>query len=361
MADTESATSTAPVGNGSTIAAVLRAALLWGVPLLLVVGGVYWYGSGGRYVSTENAYLRQDRVTVAAQVAGNVREVDVAENQRVEPGQPVLVLDDALFLVAAHRAEAAVASARVDVAAMQADHREKVGELDVARRASEYAVREYERQKRLAADKLVPVSALDNAQHASTVALGQIAVLELQVTQARARLGGAVDAPVDAHPQVRAALAELEKARVDLSHVVIPAPRAGVASHLPKVGDHLEPGQPAFAIVDDGKLWVEANFQETDLEWLRPGQPARVKIDAYPGHEWQGTVQSIAQATGAEFALLPAQNATGNWVKVVQRVPMRIAIDAAADGPPLRSGMSADVRVDTGAHRRFDRWFDFLH
>jgi membrane fusion protein (multidrug efflux system) len=347
-------------GTGSPLAAGLRAFLLWGVPLLLVVGGVYWYGSGGRYVSTDNAYVKQDRVTVAAQVAGNVREVRVAENERVEPGRTVLVLDDALFRVAVERAEAAVANARVGVASMQADYREKLGELDVARRASQYAVREYERQKKLAADKLVPLSGLDNAQHASTVALGQIAVLELQVTQARARLGGAVDAPVDAHPQVRAALAELEKAQVDLGHAVIAAPRDGIASHLPKVGDHLEAGQAAFAIVADGRLWVDANFQETDLEWLRPGQPARVKIDTYPGHEWRGTVASIAQATGAEFALIPAQNATGNWVKVVQRIPVRIAIEAAADGPPLRSGMSADVTIDTGAHRRFDRWLAFL-
>jgi membrane fusion protein (multidrug efflux system) len=346
--------------NGSSVATWFRALFLWGVPLLLVVAGVYWYGSGGRYVSTDNAYLKQDRVDVAPQISGNVGEVRVAENGHVEPGQVVLVLEDTLLRVAVEHAEAAVASARVDVAALQADYREKLGELALARDTSQYALREYERQRQLAASKLVPLTALDNAHHASTVAVGQIAVLELQVSQAKAKLGGAGDAPIDAHPQVRAALAGLEKARVDLGHTVITAPRTGVISHLPKVGDHVEAGQPAFAIVADGKLWVEANFQETDLEWLRPGQPARVKIDTYPGHQWQGRVESIAQATGAEFALLPAQNASGNWVKVVQRVPVRIAIDVVPGDPPLRSGMSADVSVDTGAHRRFDRWFAFL-
>jgi len=347
--------------SGATAAGTwLRALLLWGVPLLLVVVGVYWYGSGGRFVSTDNAYLKQDRVDVAPQVSGNVGEVRVAENAHVEPGQVVLVIDGKLLKIAVDRAEAAVANARVSVAALQADYREKLGELQLARATSQFALREYERQRQLAESKLVPLSALDAAHQASTAAVGQIGVLELEVNQARAKLGGAVDAPADQHPEVRAAVAELEKARVDLGHTVITAPRAGIVSHLPKVGDHAEAGQAAFAIVADASLWVEANFNETDLEWIRPGQPVRIRIDTYADHAWDGRVASIAQATGAEFALLPAQNASGNWVKVVQRVPVRIAIDAPPDGPPLRSGMSATVRIDTGAHRRFDRWLAFL-
>ena len=340
----------------------VRAVFLWGLPLLVVVVGVYWYGSGGRYVSTDNAYLKQDRVDVAAQVTGDVAEVRVAENARVAPGQVIVVLDDKLLQVAVRRAEAAVANARVNVAGLRADYHEKVGELALARETSRFALREYERQRALAEKKLVPLSALDTAHEASTAALGRIGVLELQVEQTRAKLGGTLDSPIDQNPEVRAALAELEKAKVDLGHSVIVAPRAGIASHLPKVGDHAAAGQPAFAIVADGSVYVEANFNETDLEWIRPGQAARVRIDTYPGHTWAGRVASIAQATGAEFSLLPAQNASGNWVKVVQRVPVRVAVTPAADGPPLRSGMSAEVRIDTGPnHRRFDRWLALLH
>jgi membrane fusion protein, multidrug efflux system len=286
-----------------------------------------------------------------------VREVRVAENAHVEPGQVVLVLDDALLQVAVQRAEAALARARLDVEALRAQYHEKSGEVAVARRTSRYAVREFDRQQELAERKLVPLSSLDAAHHAADTATGTIEVLELQLGQARAQLGGNPDLPIDRHPDVRAAQAGLDKARVDLAHAVIVAPRAGIASHLPQAGDRVEEGRAAFAIVTDGTIWVEANFEETDLEWVRPGQSADVDVDIYPGRRWHGHVASIAQATGAEFALLPAQNATGNWVKVVQRVPVRIALDLSPDDPPLRSGLSTNVTIDSGPHRRFDRWF----
>ena len=156
---------------------------------------------------------------------------------------------------------------------------------------------------------------------------------------------------------VRAALADLDKARVDLSHTRIAAPQAGIASHLPKVGSRVDAGRPAFAIVTDRSVWVEANYKETDLEWVRAGQSVAIDVDTYPNHSWHGHVESIAQATGAEFSLLPAQNASGNWVKVVQRIAVRIVLEPGAGDPPLRDGMSANVDIDTGTHTRFDRWF----
>jgi len=352
-----------PVGDTRVEAAgrpsvrIARAVLLWGLPLVVVTAAVYWYGSGGRWVSTDNAYLKQDRVDVAPQIAGDVREVRVVENQRVQPGQLVLVLDDQLLQVARMRAEADLADARMEVASLRAAYREKAGEVEVAKTASHYAVRELARQQELAARKLVPVSTLDATERQRDIAVGSIDVLELQLNQARAKLGGDPDAPVDQHPSVKRALAELEKTRVDLEHTIIRAPRAGIVSHLPQVGDRVEAGRAAFAIVTDGGLYVEANFKETDLEWVRPGQPASVDIDTYPGHEWRGRVESISQATGAEFSLLPPENASGNWVKVVQRIPVRIAIDVRPDDPPLRSGASTVVEIDTGPHTRFDRWF----
>ncbi|NJD32825.1 MAG: HlyD family secretion protein [Gammaproteobacteria bacterium] len=336
-----------------------RPILLWVLPSIVVVAGVVLYGMGGRYASTDNAYLKEDRVDVAAQVSGDVREVRVAENQPVEPGQVVLVLDDTLPRVAVQRAEAELARARVDVEGLRAAYREKLGELEVARDTQKYAVDEFERQRQLADRKLVPASQLDSAHRSADLAVGTVGILQLQAEQARARLGDP-DLPTDRHPEVLAAAAELARARVDLERTVVKAPRAGVVSHLPQVGDRVNAGQPAFAVVTSRSLWVEANFKETDLEWVRPGQHATIEVDTYPGREWTGTVESISQATGAEFSLLPPQNASGNWVKVVQRIPVRIAIDVQPDDPPLRSGASARVEIDTGAHRRIDRWLQSL-
>lgn len=335
----------------------VRRVLLWGLPIGLVAAGVFVYGSGGRFVSTDNAYVKQDRIDVAAQVGGEVREVRATENARVAAGDAVLVLDDALARVAVQRAQAQLATARADVLALQASYGEKQGQLAVARKSADYAVREYERQANLAEQKLVPASQLDTAHRSADVATGMIGVLELQVRQTVAKLGGDPAAPVDRHPAVLAAAAELERARIDLARTVVHAPQAGVVSRLPQVGDHVDAGRPAFAIVADRTVWVEANFKETDLEWVRPGQPVEVRIDTYPNHRWAGRVDSISQATGAEFSVLPPQNASGNWVKVVQRIPVRIAIRPGPDDPPLRNGMSADVAIDTGPHTRFERWF----
>lgn len=335
----------------------IRAVLLWGLPLLAVLGGLYWYGSGGRYASTDDAYVKQERVDVTPQIGGDVREVRVVENAKVHAGEVLLVLDDALLKVAVLRAEAALAAARLEVESLRAGYREKTGEVAVARRASEYSLRELDRQDELARRKLVPQSTLDAARRSRDIAVGSIDVLELQLGQIRTRLGGDPGIPVDRHPTVLAAAAELEKARVDLSRTVIYAPRNGIVSHLPQVGDRVEAGRPALAIMAEGGLWLEANFKETDLEWVRPGQPVSFEVDTYPAERWSGRVESIAQATGAEFSVLPPQNASGNWVKVVQRVPVRVAIDTRPGQPPLRSGMSVTVEIDTGAHRRFDRWF----
>jgi membrane fusion protein (multidrug efflux system) len=231
----------------------------------------------------------------------------------------------------------------------------------MARRAAEYAQRDTRRQDELAARKLVPAATVDTSHRTTDLSLGAIGVLELQRDQLLARLGGHTERSVDAYPAVRAALADVERARIDLERTRIHAPQGGVLSHLPKTGSRVETGRPAFAVVAGNRLWVDANFKETDLEWVRPGQPVEIEVDTYTSRRWQGTVESIAGATGAAFALLPAQNASGNWVKVVQRIPVRIALTARKDDPPLRDGMSASVKIDTGAHSRFDRWLGRSH
>src|SRR5512139_1343859 len=196
----------------------VRPVLLWGLPAIVIAAGVYWYGSGGRYAGTDNAYLKQDRIDVAPQISGDVHEVRVAENAPVRRGDVVLVLDDTLLKVAYQRAKAEVEVARVEVESLRAAYREKSGEVEVATQASKYAVSELHRQQELAERKLVPVSTLENATRSRDIAVGTIGVLELQRRQALAKLGGQPDAPPDEHPTVLAALAALEKARVDLDH-----------------------------------------------------------------------------------------------------------------------------------------------
>lgn len=335
----------------------LRSLLLVAVPVTVVAIGLWVYGSAGRYVDTDNAYLQRDRIDVSPQVSGDVRDVLFHENAAVEAGAPVLVLDDTLQSIAVKAAESKLDAARAEISGALAAYREKHGEIAMARRAAEYAERDTRRQDELAARKLVPAATVDSSHRTTDLSVGAIGVLELQRDQLLARLGGRPTRPIDDYPPVRVALADLERARVELARTRIYAPRQGVVSHLPKVGARVDAGRPAFAIVGSERVWLDANFKETDLEWVRPGQAVAVSVDTYPSHRWQGRVESIAGATGAEFALLPAQNASGNWVKVVQRIPVRIAITTGADDPPLRDGMSASVQIDTGAHTRFDRWF----
>ncbi len=335
----------------------VRRILVWGVPLVIVVTAVYFYGSAGRFVSTDNAYLQQDRVDVASQVPGNVVKIYVGENTHVVAGQPILQLDDSLLRIALTEAQSRLSGARAEVAALKAAYREQLAEIAVARRTAEFSDRDFKRQQELADRKLISAAALDTSERAATLTHGAVGVLELQLEQTLARLGGSMSLPTDGYPTVRTALAELDHAQVNLGYTLIRAPQSGIASHLPKVGARVEVGRSAFAIVTDQSLWVEANFKETDLEWVRSGEPVAVDVDTYGEHRWSGHVESIAQATGAEFSLLPAQNATGNWVKVVQRIPVRIALDRRPDDPPLRDGMSATVEIDTGPHTRFDRWF----
>ena len=335
-----------------------RALMLWCVPLVAVVAGVVWYGRGGTVAATDNAYVKQDRIDVTPYVSGDVRDVRAVENAPVAAGDIVLLLDDAPLRVAEREAAAGLANARLSVDATRAEYRAKSGEVALARRSAQYAVREYDRQSELAVRKLVTQTALDESHRVADAATGDIAMLELQLSEVRARLGGNPDIRVDEHPAVMSAAAQLEKAQVDVARAVVRAPRAGIVSHLPQVGDHVVEGKPAFAIVTNGAVWIEANFKETDLGWVRPGQPARVTVDLYPGRRWTGTVQSVAQATGSEFSIIPAQNASGNWVKVVQRIPVRIAMRTSPQDPPLRSGASALVEIDTDAPTRMRRWLE---
>jgi membrane fusion protein, multidrug efflux system len=325
--------------------------LLFGVPLLVLLGAAFAYVGGGRYVDTNNAYVKADKAIVAAQVNGKIVAVDVAENQRVEAGTPLFRLDPAPFQLALEHADAVLAQTRSDVAALKVAYRQAQAEIELAQTNVQYAQIGQTRQSGLVEREIGSVSDLDDARHRLESAQKEVEVARQRADKILIDLGGDPNIPIEAHPRYRQAAANRAQAALDLEHSVVTAPFGGVVSKKPEIGTYVERGAPVMSLVGDSGMWVEANFKETDLTYLRPGQIATIDIDTYPDRTWHGTVLSISEATGSEFAVLPAQNATGNWVKVVQRVSVRIAIEHQAPEPPLRAGMSATVAVDTEHHR----------
>ncbi len=352
--DVSDTADTAPVTQAPPVARRLisgRALLLYVVPLVAGLIGLALYLHGGRVVETDNAYVKADKVPMSSEVSGMVTEVFVRENEAVAAGQRLFRLDPAPFQVAVAKAEAKLAQVRIDLAALKASYRQKQAAIALAHTRSNFAVRDQQRQADLAARNFISASKLDEAKQTSALSSQEITAEELDLNRIAQSLGGSVDAPVERHPSYLAALAELEQAKLDLSHVEVRASLPGTVSKPPKPGQHIAAGTVALALVVSGNLWVEANFTETDLTYVRPGQPATVTVDTYPGVEWKATVESLSPATGSEFSLLPAQNATGNWVKITQRVPLRISLEPAAGAPELRAGLSCIVAIDTG-HRR---------
>lgn len=339
-----------------------RRVLLIAVPVtaLLVIGGLYLHG--GRMVETDNAYVKADKVPVSAEVHGPVTQVMVEENQTVAVGQPLFRIDDAAYKVAVASAEAKLAQVRNDLAATRAAYREKQAEITLARSRYQSALREQKRLGDLVANNFVSASKFDDARDAATIASQQVAALEQDLTRIAETLGGSPETPTEQHPNYRAAQAALAQAQLDLARVEVRASMPGTVSKPPKPGQFLGAGTSAMALIVNGDPWIEANFPETDLTHVQPGQEVTIRVDTYPDAVWRGTVESLSPATGAEFSVIPAQNATGNWVKIAQRVPVRIKLESLqaksatntpANLPELRAGLSAHVEIDTGYRRRF--------
>lgn len=329
-----------------------RFMLLVVVPLVVACAGVYVYLQGGRYVETDNAYVKADKIPVSAEVAGRVAEVLVRENQPVTAGQMLFRLDPENFRTRVAKAEATLAQARTDLAALKAGYRHKLAEITLARTRLAFAEKDQQRQADLLSRNFVSAAKFDESRQSVDLAAQAIVAMEQDLQRILETLGGRLDAPVDQHPTVRSALAELSQARLDLARADVRASVPGIVNKPPKPGQYMAAGAIAMALVASGELWIEANFIETDLTYVRPDQPVSVRIDTYPGRTWTGVVESLSPATSAEFAVLPAQNATGNWVKIVQRVPIRIRVEPADANPALRAGLSAIVRIDTGHRRR---------
>lgn len=246
-----------------------------------------------------------------------------------------------------------MAQVYTDLATIRASYKAKQAELTQAKTKYEFALKDQQREVDLVNKHFLSTSVFDNAQEATSLAKQQVAVVEQDLQQIAASLGGAVDKPLEQQASYRAALAAVEQAKLDLARTTVYAPLTGIVSELPKPEQYLAAGNTALALVVTNHWWIEANFPETDLTYVHPGQPVQVEIDTYPNKTWQGEVDSISPATGSEFSLIPAQNATGNWVKITQRVPVRIKLTKTDDQPILRAGLSTVVKIDTGHQRHF--------
>jgi membrane fusion protein, multidrug efflux system len=328
-----------------------RLVLLFLVPAIVVLTALGLYLTGGRYVETDNAYVKARKVPVSAEVAGMVKAVMVEENQTVVAGQPLFKLDPAPYTVAVAKAEAKLAQAQTDFQALKASYREKQAEISLARTRYAFAKSDKHRQTALGAKAFVSASALDTARQNAELAEQQIVTLEQDLKRIAETLGGSADSPVESYPGYLVAMAALRQARLDLSRATVRASLPGTVTLPPNPGEYVTAGKTVMALVARGDLWIEANFPETDLTYVKTGQPVSVSIDTYPDTTWKGEVESLSPATGAEFSIIPAQNATGNWVKITQRVPVRVHLEERAGLPPLRAGLSATVEIDTG-HRR---------
>jgi membrane fusion protein (multidrug efflux system) len=326
----------------------LRMPLLILGPLLVLLVGGYIYATGGRYVSTDNAYIRGHKVSISAQVSGQIIAVDAIENQPVKRGATLFTIDPEPFRVTLARAEALMEKTRNDLLALKATYNQKQEQLHVAKANLDFARSEYERQAGLAKKKIVSASKFDEAKRNLDVARRNFDAVRYQLTQTLASLGGDPNLPIERYPAYLEARAEWEKAALDLRNTLVRAPFDGYASQVPERGAYVRAGTPVMSVVSGTKMWIEANFRETDLTYVKPGQKVTISVDTYPDRTWTGTVASIARASTAEFSVLPAQNSSGNWVKVVQRIAVRIAVVHHEGDPPLRAGMSTSVEIDTG-------------
>ncbi|MFL9842606.1 HlyD family secretion protein [Sphingomonas sp. ST-64] len=325
----------------------LRRILMFGVPLLLIAAAGAWWAMSGGTVSTDNAYVQQDKVSVASDVAGRIVEVAVKENQRVKAGDLLFRIDPEPYRIALAQADAAIANAQVQVTTLQASYQGTGADIQAARDRIASAQEDFARQKALMDRGFTTRARFEQAQHAVEQARASYQSAVASADEARAKLSSGNAVP-GVNPAIAAARAQREKALLDLERTARRAPVDGVISQSDRlqVGQMMMSGLPAVTIVRSGGSWVEANFKETDLAEMRVGQPAEVSFDAYPGLKLKGHVASIGAGTGSEFSVLPAQNANGNWVKVTQRVPVRIAIDEASPRQ-LIAGLSADVTVIT--------------
>ena len=333
-----------------TIRERLRLPLMAAFPILLAAAGVLYFFAEAGQVSTDDAYVRAAKESVNARVPGQVVEIAVKDNQRVKAGQLLFRIDPAPYQIAIEQAEAGLGSARLQIEELKATYRQQQAELQSANDSATFAEHEYERKQALVASDFTSKSSFERAETDLKVARQSIAAIEQQIANTVAALNGDPNIEVGCHPTVRAAKASLDRAKLDYSYTTVCAPDEGIVANVDdlQVGDFVNQGAAVFSLMSSRSLWIEANFRETDLTHMRPGQAATISVDAYPGSTFRAHIASLSPGTGSDFAVLPPENATGNWVKVIQRLPVRLELDGLDPGRPLFSGISVTVRVDTG-------------
>jgi membrane fusion protein, multidrug efflux system len=337
----------------------VRLPLMVGGPLLVLLAVGYWYLTGGRYVSTDDAYVEAARVQISNDVSGRVVAMAVKNNERVKKGQVLFRLDPRPFQIAVERAKADLAGTRLKVEALKATYREKLADEMSAEATLSFMRRERGRQQQLLTRGAASQQQYDQAEHSYEVAQQQLEATKHDIANVLASLGGDPNIPVDKHPTVEAAQAALDTAELYLSYTVVRAPDDGIVTKVDQlqVGDWVQgvntgaPPTTLFSLVSDHDIWITANYKETELTHMRAGQDASVWVDTYPDVVFPAKVESLSPGTGLTFSLLPAENATGNWVKVVQRLPVRLRLTKSFADAPLHAGLSVTAEVDTHYRR----------
>jgi membrane fusion protein (multidrug efflux system) len=334
---------------------MLRTLLLLVLPAAFAAVALAFYLLSGRYVTTDNAYIGAQKVLITPEVSGKVVRISVVEGQLLAPGDELFEIDPVPYRLAVQEAEARLARVASEFESLKSNLASLAAQLELARDSVATAQADFERKSSLLHDRISTPLEVDRSRVALISAKAQQERLSQQEAAVRIQLRGDPNLSIESYPQYAEASAALDRARRDLANTVLRAPIAGMATQVTSIqmGRYLMAGTAVFSMIATDGVWVDANPKETDLTHLRKGQPATISVDAFPAREWHGTVAAISPGTGAQFAILPPQNAAGNWIKIVQRVPVRIEFDKGQDLRLLRSGMSAYVTIDTGPHTRF--------
>ncbi len=342
-----------PAQTGAAEKKSLRRPLMFALlPVALIVGG-YFYVTGGTVMSTDNAYVQADMVGVSTDVSGIVKDVAVHDNQTVAKGDVLFRLDPLQFQLALDRAEAQIGNTKNDLVALQASYRNMQTQVAQAKTDVDFNSVNFDRQQQLLANHFTPQATFDASRNTLQASQQKLASLEQQLAGIAASLNGNPDAAIEDHPRYKDAVAARDEAARQLAHTIVRAPFAGIVTNVPSLqpGQYLAAAAIAFNIVSTDHVWVQASPKETELTYVRPGQTVIITVDTYPGRKWSGIVDSISPASASSFSLLPAENTSGNWVKVVQRIPMRVRVENSPGKPPLRVGMSVVLDVNTGHER----------